>query len=285
MSRQRKRATPWIILGIIIIGILIGGIYYFLKKPQPPPPVSTTVHEPPPPTVMKEGSPQTKPEDQVMAKEEIQQEKKYTCQEIEAQVKEFFVVLDKQDYIRDILPEMDTYQTFARIVQKLSKSPPSPAGEGLNPRIMTKNIFYFFRVLNDTELDLVQAIILHEEETLEMNLVIFHQWLQLGPQCPDPPEIKPSFSVAYSLAGFLMNTIGGRAYLFRRSPFIREIVSYYALLIIYEADKRGENKYGIDILPEIRSLRKEMETNPDLLLRQTYLEQLDDMLVYYQMRR
>ena len=205
--------------------------------------------------------------------------------EIEAEVKEFFLVLNNKSYINQIDPEMDTYQEFIRIIKKVSEDPPVPAGEGLDPRLMAKNIFYFFRVLDDTDLRLIQDIINHEGDTLELNLKIFYKWLMLGDQCPDPDKIRPSFKVAYAISGFFINTIGGKAYLFRRSPQLRQLVNYYALLILHEADKRGENVDGIDILPDLRLLIEEMGTNTNLRLQPEYTDRLKALLEYYEDER
>jgi hypothetical protein len=150
---------------------------------------------------------------------------------------------------------------------------------------MAKNIFYFFRVLDDTDLKLIQEIINHEGDTLELNLAIFYKWFILGDQCPDPDKVRPSFAVAYAVSGFFINTIGGKAYLFRRSPQLRQLVNYYALLILHEADKRRENMYGIDVLPDLRLLIEEMRTNTKLTLQPEYMEQLKALLQYYEDER
>ena len=91
--------------------------------------------------------------------------------------------------------------------------------------------------------------------------------------------------VLYPYAGYLINSIGGRAYLFRRSPAFRLLVSYYCLLIVHEADKTGKNSYGIDIYPQVQMLREEMSYYNDFLFQKTYLDKLDDLSNYYAERR
>jgi hypothetical protein len=92
--------------------------------------------------------------------------------------------------------------------------------------------------------------------------------------CPDPEHFRPPLQVLYQYAGFFINTIGGRAYLFRRSPRFRLVMSYYCVLIIYEADKRGLNSYGIDLVPFIEPLRKEITHYPDFEFQEEYLYRL-----------
>ncbi|MBW1799420.1 MAG: hypothetical protein JRJ85_01690, partial [Deltaproteobacteria bacterium] len=97
--------------------------------------------------------------------------------------------------------------------------------------------------------------------------------------------IRRSLDVAYQYAGFLLNTIGGRSYLFRRSVEIRLLMSYYCLLIIHEADKKGKNNYGIDIFPLIVSVAKEISLYPDFHFQDEYLQHLSRISDYYLTRR
>ena len=290
MTKQRKKTIQVIALIIILILIIIAGILLYLntnEKQEVPAPVKPNVGEEKQP-LATEKAPQQKEEKVPPAEkteEQMVEEQKNPCLEIEAEVKEFFLVLNNKSYINQIDPEMDTYQEFIRIIKKVSEDPPVPAGEGLDPRLMAKNIFYFFRVLDDTDLRLIQDIINHEGDTLELNLKIFYKWLMLGDQCPDPDKIRPSFKVAYAISGFFINTIGGKAYLFRRSPQLRQLVNYYALLILHEADKRGKNMYGIDILPDLRLVIEEMRANTNLSLQPEYMDRLKAMLEYYQDER
>jgi hypothetical protein len=297
MRKPSEKTKRLLLLILLLMGIFIASVSLYLKydkKQEASAPVSPPVQDSP--TVVEEKQSLTKEEEpqQIAQKATVPVEKdesmdeedqKDPCLEIEAQIKEFFLVLNEKPYIKEIDPEIDTYQEFIRIIKKLAEDPPSPAGEGLDPRIMAKNIFYFFRVLDDTDLRLIQEIVEHEQDTLEMNLVIFYKWLMLGDQCPDPDKIRPSFPIVYSFSGFFINTIGGKAYLFRRSPQLRQLVNYYALLILHEADKRGDNIYGIDILPDLHSLIKEMGTNPDLILQPEYMDRLNALGVYYQNAR
>ena len=290
MTKQRKKIIQVIVLIIILILIIIAGILLYLninEKQEASAPVRPRVVEEKQP--LTTGEALQKKEENLPPGEKTEEQKveeqKDQCLELEAQIKEFFLVLNKKTYIKQIDPEMDTYQEFIRIIKKVSEDPPVPAGEGLDPRLMAKNIFYFFRVLDDTDLKMIQEIINHEGDTLELNLAIFYKWLMLGDQCPDPDKIRPSFTVAYAVSGFFINTIGGKAYLFRRSPQLRQLVNYYALLILHEADKRGENVDGIDILPDLRLLIEEMGTNTNLRLQPEYTDRLKALLEYYEDER
>lgn len=207
------------------------------------------------------------------------------CAKMENDIRDFFKYLDKKNYIQHLNERMDTYAEFKRILKQLSSNLPIPAGEGIDSIVMTKNIFYIFRILSKTDIRLVKEITINESETMELNLEIFNRWLLLGNQCPDPDEMRPSFDVLYQYAGFFLNTIGGRAYLSRRPMALRMLLSYYSLLIVHEADRKGRNTYGIDLFPYIAPLLTEMAIYPDLKLKKEYIQKLNQMESYYLQKR
>ena len=207
------------------------------------------------------------------------------CARIERDVRDFFGYLDEQEYVRRLTRDADAWSVFVRALGKLAARPPAPAGEGLDPAVMTRNIYHLFRVLDDREIHLTKDVIEHEGDTLELNLDILYRWLTLGERCPDPEGVRPSQEVLYRYAGFFMNTIGGRAYLFRRAAWLRILVSYYAVLILHDADREGINSYGIDVLPLARQVRDEVARYGGYHFQGTYLERLDAVAGYYRARR
>jgi len=207
------------------------------------------------------------------------------CRLIEDQLLEFFDYLDKKSYVKTSQGERNTYDRFKKLLRTLSSHPPVPAGEGLSLDVMTRNIFHFFRILGKEEIRLTRDVIRNEADTLEMNMELFYNWLMLGPDCPDHKKIRPSRDILYHYAGFFINSIGGRSYLFRRPSEIRLLVSYYSILIIHETDRFGKNHYGIDISPEIASLKKEIGASPDLRFQGDYLRRLTELQEYYGKKR
>ena len=91
--------------------------------------------------------------------------------------------------------------------------------------------------------------------------------------------------VVYQYAGFFLNTIGGRAYLLRRTPSVRLLVSYYCILIIHEMDKEGKNHLGIDILPFVTTLKQEIGHYSEFKFLRKYLGQLNRIEDYYIQKR
>ncbi len=207
------------------------------------------------------------------------------CSRIEKKMAEFFRYLDKQPDVRHLDLEADTYTRFKEIIKRLSERPPVPAGEGTDPKIIIRNIYHFFRVLNNKDLRLIKKMIGNEQDTLEIELAMFYKWFMLYDRCPDPEGLRPSMEVLYKYAGFFINTTGGRAYLFRRTSTLRLLVTYYCILIVHEADRTGKNSYGIDISPYIPWLSGELTRYPDFKFHQMYLDLLNLIESYYLQKR
>ncbi|EFK10631.1 conserved hypothetical protein [delta proteobacterium NaphS2] len=229
---------------------------------------------------LPEGSPEkTSPE---MAADDRQA--RY-CHMIEQYVQDYFQYLDTKKYIQNLKLGQSSYARFKQVMERLAAKPPIPAGEGVDPAIMVKNIYFFCRALDRKNLNLVKEVVVHDRDTLEDNMGLFYQWLMLGKGCPNRENLRPSFDVLYRYAGFFLNTTGGRAYMFRRGLKVRLLVSYYAVQIIYQADKAGRNNYGINVLPYVKMLMEEMGNYSDLIYKENYLKTLNMISAYYSGRR
>jgi hypothetical protein len=197
-----------------------------------------------------------------------------SCEEMEKQILEFFTYLDTQDYIRNLEDGINTYDRFRNLLGVLSSQLPIPAGEGSSVNMLLGNIYHFSRILTKTDIRMIKDIVHHEVETLEPSLRLFYQWLMAAGRCPDPQALRPAREILYHYSGFFINTIGGRAYLSRRAPGVRLLMTYYCLLILYDADKHGKNSYGIDIFPEVTEALKEISLYPNFQFQEEYLKRL-----------
>ena len=207
------------------------------------------------------------------------------CTQVQKNITGFFRYLDQKEYVQNPGSKTDTYTRFKKILNRLAAWPPVPAGEGTNPNLLIQNIYHFYRVLDRKDLSLIRQIISKDKGTLEINLEMFFRWFDLRNRCPDPDGVRPSLEMLYKYAGFLINTTGGRACLFRRSSDIRLLISYYCLLIINEADKKGRNSDGIDIVPYIEPIREEILLHSHFHFQSEYINKLDTLKIYYQSRR
>jgi hypothetical protein len=207
------------------------------------------------------------------------------CRRIEKDVRDFFAYLSTKDYIRHIQGGADPFEHYLSIVARLNSKLPTPAGESADSTVLNSNIYHLFRVLERKDIRFIREVMVNESETLEMNIEMLYRWLTLGKRCPDPEGLRPSREALYHYAGFFLNTIGGRSYLFRRPLRLRLLGTYYSLLIIHESDKEGSNLYGIDPFPHIPALIKEIALYPDFRFQETYLEKLKEIETYYLQRR
>lgn len=207
------------------------------------------------------------------------------CQKMKRELMEFFAYLDKEPYVRELEIGEDTFTRFKKIVHVLSLNPPLPAGEGINYDRIIENIYHFYRVLTLKDLRLIKLIARNEADSMEITLALFYRWLMSGDQCNRDNGLPPSWDTIYRYAGFLVNSIGGRSYLFRRDTRLRLLLSYYCLLIIHEADKRKMNSFGIDITPFLEPLAEEIEHYQLLYFRKEYAGKLIDIKSYYLRKR
>jgi hypothetical protein len=288
--KKKDKGRLWLWISIVLIAILavLTGYFWVLEKSHEESKRTATER------TKEEGPPQLRektqePKEGPLFSGEITQAKpldaKEYCLQIEADVQDFFKYLNKQSYVRHLEEGSDTYGEFKQLLKKLSSNLPIPGGEGVHPMVMEKNIYHLFRVLSRSDIRLIKEVISNEAETLELNLEMFYRYLTLENQCPDPEGIRPSFDALYHYAGFFLDTIGGRAYLSRRPMGLRILLTYYSLLIIHEADKRGKNTYGIDILPYVGPLIEEINLYPDFKLKKAYLQKLNQIESYYLKKR
>ena len=291
LKTESGRVKWWVLLVLVFAGIIGYFILSEMRKETETVPIPEKSSLVEPKGISKQGPGITEEERGMTG--ELPQEKdaaktspeEDSCTRTEKDLTEFFSYLDGKDYIKHLSPDVKVNSRFKKILNRLAARPPVPAGEGIDPRIIIRNVYLFFRVLDRKDLRLIRELILHEEDSLEVNLEMLYSWLTLGDSCPDPGGIRPPMGVVYRYAGFFLNTIGGRAYLFRRPSTLRLLVSYYSILIVHKADKMGKNTYGIDIFPYIAPLIDEINHYSDLQFGSKYLDQLNDIESYYLQRR
>lgn len=284
------------LLFVLMIIIVAGLVYYIYSSMMKGPEKQIVIEKLPPSVETKEPvfkEPITITEEKpevfsgVIEEEsplEISAEEDY-CTQIETNITDFFKYLDAKPAIRLLGTGMDSFMHFKLILKKLAERPPVPAGEGVYPKIIIRNMYHFFRILDKSDILLLKEILKIEQGSIETDLEMFYTWLTLHDRCPDKERIRPSLDVLYKYAGFFLNTMGGRAYLARRSADLRLLLSYYSILIIHATDKNRANNYGIDIVPFIEPLRTEISRYPEFKYQEVYISQLKTIENYYLSKR
>jgi len=104
------------------------------------------------------------------------------------------------------------------------------------------------------------------------------------PSClQDNFSLHISSDSLYNYAGFFLNTMGGRLYLFRRDSVSRMTVNYYGILIIDKANRESNNRNGIQIKQAIDTMIAEIENSGEQLrLKERYLDKLYELKEKYQ---
>ncbi len=198
-------------------------------------------------------------------------------------VNEFYTHLDQQPYIKSFQINNTSSSHFTDLIQKLLDNPPVVSRETDDLFTILRNTAHFFRIIGKKNIIILKGILDREKDYFENVLRNFYTLTTL-PQCPQRSfNISITKEALYDYAGFFLNTMGGRLYLFRRDSVSRMTVNYYAILIIDQANVEDNNKYGIQLQPAIDSLIPEIEaSSSQLKLKDSYLETLYDLKEKYQ---
>ena len=188
-----------------------------------------------------------------------------------ARAMKFFSYLDQKGYLAAHGFQGTSYELFKSLAARLSAASPVISGESQDMLALLKNISFLYGVLGKNEILLVRDILNSESEVIEPTMRVFYAWLDPANNIQAPERVTIPFEKQYEYAAFFMQTIGGKAYLFRRDPKTRLLTSYYCLLILDRANQESLNKYGIDIRPLAGNLLAELQGSKVLADKQSYI--------------
>jgi hypothetical protein len=122
----------------------------------------------------------------------------------------------------------------------------------------------------------------NESEIIESIMKTFYQWYTMDDGGPAILAGRPAPRIIYEYAGYILNTLGGRSYLLRRSPKVRALTTYYCVLALDMANDNELNLKGIDIRPYIKSSMMEVKNQIGLIHQKEYIAKLNELnLKYY----
>jgi len=205
------------------------------------------------------------------------------CSDSTKIIKDFYKHLDTREYMKSYGLTKGSEEHFTELIQKLLDNPPVVSGETDDLFTILQNTAHFFRVIGKDNIMILKGILDREKDQFESVLYHFYSIFHT-PSCPENSfNLRVSETSLYDYAGFFLNTMGGRLYLFRRDSMSRMVVSYYAILLIDQANKEARNKHGIEIITAIDQLIIEMEaTSNQLKFEQLYLDNLYKLKELYQ---
>lgn len=190
-------------------------------------------------------------------------------------VHEFLLHLDNQEYIKSYTSGIKSEVYFINLIQKLGDNPPVVSKETDDLFTILKNTAHFFRIIGKDNILALKGILANEKDQFEIVLSHFYTMTQNENCLSEKLHLNLSKDALYDYAGFFLNTMGGRLYLFRRDSVSRLTVSYYSILLIEQANRQGRNTHGLDIRPAVELLIPEIENSgTQLRLKDTYLEKL-----------
>jgi len=204
------------------------------------------------------------------------------CSAVGKNLQNFFRYLDKQEYISAFELETTSDAYFITLAHKLLDNPPVVVRESDDIYTILRNMAHFFRVIGKKNIGLIKSILSRERDKIENVAAELYKWI-IEDACRDNyfPLVAPSDKM-YEYAGFFLNTMGGRSYLFRRDSRCRLLVNYYSILIIDHADINNSNRYGISIAEILPSLISEIEASNQLIYKENYLDKLYELHERYQ---
>jgi NADH:ubiquinone oxidoreductase subunit C len=136
----------------------------------------------------------------------------------EAQIAAFFTYLDKRPYVQSLNLAGGSYLQYQIGIEKLSAKPPIIVGEMDSLYNMVRNVAHFYRVMGKKRVLLTKQILQNESEVIETVMKTFYKWFTMVDGGKATLKGRPSVTSMYEYAGYILNTLGGRSYLLRRSP-------------------------------------------------------------------
>lgn len=197
-------------------------------------------------------------------------------------INSFYQHLDLQPYMLSYNLSTTSKIHFSDLLQNLVDNPPIVTRETDDLFTLLKNTAHFFRILGKENIQILKGILDREKISFEQTLKSFYLLTS------QPEILRQEYSLTipleslYDYAGFFLNTMGGRLYLFRRDSTSRMAVSYYSILIIDRVKDNDSDHHGIDLIRPIDSLIEEIENaGKRLRLREEYIDVLYDLKEKY----
>jgi hypothetical protein len=168
----------------------------------------------------------------------------------------------------------DPCQVLVRAAVDLAENPPVASGEMHDKEDILQNAHHFFRVLGRERIRQVRDALTEPRPELEREALTLYRWAASREACGGPGSDRLDLAALNDYAGFLLTTLGGQAYLRRRSPSTEALASFYALLTVDRAIAAGREPHGTNPRPFLRRTRQLIESQP-LVHRGAYLDALE----------
>ncbi len=205
------------------------------------------------------------------------------CKQLADRLHSFFTHLDQKEYIQEFQLGAPAQDYFIALATKLLNNPPVVSRESDDLYTILKNMAHFFRIIGGKNILVIKGILDRERETIEDVAADVFSWTTGGKECSNEAfSFHAPLDKLYEYAGFFLNSMGGRSYLFRRDSRSRLLINYYAILLVDRANTEGINRHGIDIKPLLPVTISEIEGSNQLIYKEKYLDRLYELVEQYQ---
>lgn len=204
------------------------------------------------------------------------------CENLAGKLHHFFSALDNKPYIKTVNLQTSLQTHFINLIDSLLDNPPTVSRETDDLYTLLTNMAHFFRIIGKDNILLLKSILDRERDVIEDIGLVLYNWITFADCSSDQFPLKAPLDKSYEYAGFFLNTMGGRSYLFRRDSRSRLLVNYYAVLIVDKANSAGINRHGISIPDTLPLLIDEIEASNQLVYKELYLDRLYQLLESYQ---
>jgi hypothetical protein len=183
-------------------------------------------------------------------------------------------VLDSRDYVREHRHEGGTLGFLARVSADLEANPPPVHGELRDVLDVRHSVSHLYRTLGEKRLLQLSEMIALEPDLAEPMAMALFRWASARDRC-EPAAMGPRSR--YTYATWLLRTVGGQAYLRRRTPRLEALATFYAVVELDRAIAGGYDPSGVDLRDDIARTRELIKGRDDLVFRDRYLDVLREM--------
>jgi hypothetical protein len=280
-SSPAWKAVPW---AVAILAILFA-FWWGRERPgdtsSEGPVVPSVVEEPgqPPPIVEADTGPEAARQrwKEVTGSEPIWPQpfaEPSDCEAVLANLRALCAELDTRDYVRAHRYEGGVCGFLARVSRDLENEPPPIHGELRELLDVRHSVAHLYRALGETRvLQLAEMVALEPDLAEPMAMALF-RWGAVKDRC-EPAAMGPKSQ--YTYATWLLRTVGGQAYLRRRSPRHEALVTFYAIAVLDRSIARGYDPAGVDLGHDLARCRDMIAMREDLVFRDRYLSYLREM--------
>ncbi len=199
-----------------------------------------------------------------------------SCEQVELELARACSALDARATASPLRDQGGACTLMERVVAELAAAPPDLSSELRSYEAMLGNVFHLFRALGRERLRVLRQLLGEEQDLAEPLAMALYRWAISRESCSETAPGRIRAPAMYAYAGFLFNTMGGQAYLRRRTPKTEALACFYALQVLQHAIVGGYNPQGFDPRTEIPRCRALVETQP-LVFSDRYVALLDEI--------